>query len=79
MTHERCSGENGHGQPTLRCGEHVRNDTAGIRQGEGTKSAGEEWKDDKCLYIVSASGSRIESREDAVGGEAEDLPAIKLG
>lgn len=78
-THERCSGENGHGQPTLRCGEHVRNDTAGIRQGGGTKSAGEESKDDKCLYIVSASGSRIESREDAVGGEEEDLPAIKLG
>lgn len=56
-----------------------RDDTAGIRQRRRAKSAGEEAEDNKSLYVLGASSSCVESRKNAVGGEEEDLPAIKLG
>ena len=75
-THERCGSENCYCQSTLGCGEHVGDDTAGIGQGGGAKSAGEESEDDKSLYILSASSASVEGGENAVGGEEEDLAAI---
>ena len=56
-----------------------RDDTASIRQRRGAKSAGEETEDYESLYVLSASSSCVKGREDAVGGEEKDLPAIKLG
>lgn len=77
-SHERRSGEDRHGETTLRGWEHVCYDPSCIRRRRGTEGAGEEAEDYQGLNVLSTCRSSIEGREDAVSPKEEDLATIKL-
>jgi hypothetical protein len=62
---------------TLRV-EHIRNNTARVRQGRGAERAGEKAQDDQGMDVLSTSGAGAEGGEAEVGEEEDDLSSVEF-